>query len=122
VPYSKVEIKANMKMLSWWERYVLCKNVDIDTKLYRQYVQNKHLQRDQRLIMEKLDISTKDSSNSDAEGSSLTLSYRAWNANSLVNWGDFEDVTRPSHGKAPVDDEEFEEEENSDKDEDSDEE
>jgi hypothetical protein len=65
-------------------------------------VQNKHLKRDQRLIMEKLDIPTKDSSDSAAEGSSSTLSYKSWNANSLVNWGDFEDVTGPSHGKAPT--------------------
>jgi hypothetical protein len=43
----------------------------------------------------------------------------------LVNWGDFEDVTGPSHGKAPVNDEESkdeEEEENFGEDEDSDEE
>jgi hypothetical protein len=65
VPSSKVEIKANMKKLSWWERYVFCMSVDIDKKLHRQYVQNKHIQRDQRLIMEKLDI-TKDSSDSAA--------------------------------------------------------
>jgi hypothetical protein len=110
VSSSKVEIKANMKKLTWWERYFLCINVDIDKKLHRQYVQNQHLQRDQRLIMEKLDIATKDSSDSVVEGSSLTLSYRAWNANSLVNWGDFEDVTGPSHGKAPANDEECEEE------------
>jgi hypothetical protein len=77
--------------------------------------------------MEKLDI-TKDSSDSATEGSSLTFSYKAWNSNNLVNWNDFEDVTGPSHGKAPVDDEESEaeeeeeEEENSDKNEDSDEE
>jgi hypothetical protein len=72
--------------------------------------------------MEKLDIATKDSSDSVVEGSSSTLSYRAWNANRLVNWGDFEDVTGPSHGKASANDEESEKEENSDEDEDSDEE
>jgi hypothetical protein len=85
VPSSKVEIKENMKKLTWWERYVLCMNVDIDKKLHRQYVQCKHLQCDQRLIMEKLDITTKDSLDSATEGSSLTLSYKAWNANNLVN-------------------------------------
>jgi hypothetical protein len=127
VPSTKVEIKANMKKLSWWERCVLCMNVDIDKKLHCQYVQDKHIQRDQRLILEKLDI-TKGSSYSAAEGYSSTLAYKAWNSNSLVNWNDFEDVTGPSHGKAPADDEESEaeeeeeEEENSDEDEDSDEE
>jgi hypothetical protein len=45
VPSSKVEIKANMKKLTWWERYFLCINVDIYKKLHSQYVQNKHLQR-----------------------------------------------------------------------------
>jgi hypothetical protein len=35
VPSSKVEIKENMKKLSWWERYVVCMNVDIDKKLHR---------------------------------------------------------------------------------------
>jgi hypothetical protein len=43
----------------------------------------------------------------------------------LVNRGDFEDVTGPSHGKAPANDEESEdeeEEENSGEDKDSDEE
>jgi hypothetical protein len=130
VPSSKVEIKENMKKLTWWQRYVLCMNVDIDKNLHCQYVQNKHLQPDQRLIMEKLDIQPKDTtSDSAAEGSSSTLSYKAWNANSLVNWGDFEDVTGPSRslGKAPVADEESDKEEeseegNSDKNEDSDEE
>jgi hypothetical protein len=67
VPSSKVEIKANMKKLSWWERYVLCMNVDIDKNLHSQYVQNKHIQRDQRRIMDKLDI-PKDTSDSAAEG------------------------------------------------------
>jgi hypothetical protein len=56
VPSSRVEIKANMKKLSWWERYVLCMNVDIDKKLHSQYVRNKHIQHDQRRLMEKLDI------------------------------------------------------------------
>jgi hypothetical protein len=65
VPSSKVEIKANMKKLSWWESYVLSMNVDIDKKLHCQYVQNKHIQHYLRLIMEKLDI-TKDSSDSAA--------------------------------------------------------
>jgi hypothetical protein len=122
MPSSKVEIKENMKKLTWWERYVLCMNVGIYKKLHHQYVQYKHLQRDQRPIMEKSDITTKDSSDSAAEGSSSTLSYKAYNANSLVNWGDFEDVTGPSHGKALTNDEESEEEENFDEDEDSDEE
>jgi hypothetical protein len=125
VPSSWVEIKANMKKLLWWERYVFCMNVDIDKKLHSQYVQNKHIQHDQRLIMEKLEI-PKATSDSAAEGSSSTLSYKAWNSNSLVNWQDFEDVTGPSHGKASTDDEESEAEEeeedgeNFDEDEDSD--
>jgi hypothetical protein len=34
VPSSRVEIKENMKTLSWWEWYVLCMNVDIDKKLH----------------------------------------------------------------------------------------
>jgi hypothetical protein len=119
VPSSKVDIMANMKKLSWWERYVLCMNVDIDKKLHRQYVQNKHIQRDQRRIMEKLEF-TKDTSDPATEGSSSTLPYKTWNSNSLVNWQDFEDVIGPSHGKAPADDEESEageEEEDEDSDE-----
>jgi hypothetical protein len=77
--------------------------------------------------MDKLGIA-KETSDSAAEGSSSTLSYKAWNSNSLVNCLDFEDVTGPSHGKAPMDDEESEAEEekedgeNSDEDENSDEE
>jgi hypothetical protein len=59
-------------------------NVYIDKKLHHQYVQNKHIQCDQRLIMEKLDI-TKVSLDSAAECSSSTLSYKAWNSNGLVN-------------------------------------
>jgi hypothetical protein len=77
--------------------------------------------------MEKLDIPK---TTSEEEGSSSTLSYKAWNSNSLVNWQDFEEVTGPSDGKASPDDEESkaeEEEEEEDgeksnKDEDSDEE
>jgi hypothetical protein len=34
VPSSRVEIKANMKKLYSWKRYVLCMNVDIDKKLH----------------------------------------------------------------------------------------
>jgi hypothetical protein len=127
VPSSRVEIKTNMKKLSWWERYVLCMNVDIDKKLHSQYVRNKHIQRDQRRIMDKLDIPKRDDED---EVSSSTLSYNAWNSKSLVNWQDFEDVTGPSHGRASPDNEESEAEEeeededgeNSDEDEDSDEE
>jgi hypothetical protein len=127
VPSSRVEINANMKKLSWWERYVLCMNVDIDKKLHSQYVRNKHIQRDQRRIMEKLDVPK---TASEEEGSSSTLSYKAWKSKSLVNWQDFEDVTGPSHGKASPDDEESEAKEeeqeedgeNSDEDGDSDEE
>jgi hypothetical protein len=58
VPSSRVEIKANMKKLSLWESYFLWMNVDIDKKLHSQYVCNKHIQHDQRRIMEKLDIVT----------------------------------------------------------------
>jgi hypothetical protein len=35
VPSNKVEIKANMKKLTWWQRYVLCMNMDIDKKLHQ---------------------------------------------------------------------------------------
>jgi hypothetical protein len=83
VPSSRVEIKANMKKLSLWERYVLCMNVDIDKKLHSQYVRNKHIQHDQRRIMEKLDIPK---TAAEEEGYSSTLSYNAWNSKSLVNW------------------------------------
>jgi hypothetical protein len=127
VPSSCVEIKANMKKLSWWERYILCMNVDIDKKLHSQYVRNKHIQRDQRRIMDRLDIPK---NNDEDQISSSTLSYNAWNSKSLVNWQDFEEVTGPSHGRASPDveeskaKEEEEEEygENSDENEDSDEE
>jgi hypothetical protein len=126
VPSSRVEIKANMKKLSWWERYVLWMNVDIDKKLHSQYVRNKHIQHDQRRIMEKLDIPK---TAAEEEGSSSTWSYNAWNSKSLVNWQDFEEVTGPSHGRASPDVEESEAEEeeededgeNSDENEDSDE-
>jgi hypothetical protein len=108
VPSSRVEIKANMKKLSWWERYVLCMNVDIDKKLHSQYVCNKHIQRDQRRIMDKLEIPKNDDED---QVSSSTLSYNAWNSKSLVNWQDFEEVDSPSHGRASPDDEESEAEE-----------
>jgi hypothetical protein len=127
VPSSRVKITANMKKLSWWERYVLCMNVDIDKKLHSQYVRNKNIQRDQRRIMDKLEIPKNDDED---QVSSSTLSYNAWNSKSLVNWQDFEEVTGPSHGRASPDYEESEAEEedededgkNSDKEEDSDEE
>jgi hypothetical protein len=35
VPSSKVEIKENMKKLSWWKRCILCMNVDTEKKLHR---------------------------------------------------------------------------------------
>jgi hypothetical protein len=82
VPSSRVEIKANMKKLSWWERYVVCMNVDNDKKLHSQYVRNKHIQRDQRRIMDKLDIPKTDDED---QVSISTLSYNAWNSKSLVN-------------------------------------
>jgi hypothetical protein len=127
VPSSRVEIKANMMKLSWWERYVLCMNVDIDKKLHSQYVRNKHIQHDQRRIMDKLDIPKTDDED---QVSSSTLSYNAWNPKSLVNSQDFEEVIGPSHGRASPDVEESEAEEeeeeedgkNSDENEDSDEE
>jgi hypothetical protein len=127
VPSSRVEIKANMKKLSWWERYVLCMNVDIDKKLHSQYVRNKHIQCDQRRITDKLDIPKTDDED---QVSSSTLSYNAWNSKILVNWQDFEEVTGPSHGRASLEVEESEAEEeeeeedgkNSDENEDSDEE
>jgi hypothetical protein len=102
-------------------------NVDIDKKLHSQYVRNKHIQHDQRRIMEKLDIPK---TAAEEEGYSSTLSYNAWNSKSLVNWQDFEEVTGPSHGRASPDVEESEAEEeeeeedgeNFDENEDSDEE
>jgi hypothetical protein len=61
--------------------------------------------------MDELDILNKDPPpDTPLEDFRKTLSYNAWNADGLVNWADFEDVTRPSrsHGKDPVDNEETE--------------
>jgi hypothetical protein len=74
VPSSRAEIKTNMKKLSWWERYVLCMNVDIDKKLHSQYVHNKHIQHDQRRIMDKLEIPK---NGDEDQVCSSTLSYNA---------------------------------------------
>jgi hypothetical protein len=81
VPSSKVEIKENMKKLSWWQRYNICMNVDIDI------------------------LNNNPPPSIRAEVYGETLSYKAWNDNSLVNWADFKDVTRSStsRDKDPVD-------------------
>jgi hypothetical protein len=99
-------------------------NVDFDKKLHRQYVQNKHINHNQKAIMDELDIRNKNPTpDTPPEESKKTLCYNAWNANNLVNWVDFEDVTGPSrsHGKDPMDNEELEDKEE-EEDEDSDEE
>jgi hypothetical protein len=86
VPSSKVEIKENIKKLTWWQRYVLCMNVDIDKKLHQQYVQSKHPNHNQKLIMDELDIRNKNPKlDTPLEDSGKTLSYKTWIANCLVN-------------------------------------
>jgi hypothetical protein len=88
-------------------------NVGIDKKLHQQYVKNKHPNHNQKLITDELVIRNKNPKpDTPPEDSGKTLSYKTWNANSLVNWGDFEDVTGPSCslGKDPMDNEESEEE------------
>ena len=88
---SKGILRNNLKKASFWQRILCCMNVDIRHGQYDQYVQNKHILDNQKLIIDEIRVSRGEKPSTPSPESSGTPPYDKWSKR-LVNWSDFDIV------------------------------
>ena len=89
------EVRSKVKKLSWFQRTLLCMNIDIRKGQYENYKSNK------KILRECSKWQNEDEAETAAQESDDTLSYGAW-SKGRVNWDDFEDTASgPSTAAGP---------------------
>jgi hypothetical protein len=76
-------ITKEVKKLSWFQKHVLCMNVEIHKENYQGYRERKEIMDTQRLILHKLS-----GDQGDAPVPSAPIEYKQWN-NSRFDWSSF---------------------------------
>jgi hypothetical protein len=110
---SNNEFGQEFKKLNWFQRNVLCMNVDIRHKQYESYIAQKHMNDNQQALHKAFRASQPGYVESPPSSlSSDTHSYGKW-SKGLTNWQAFEEVTSGTsnvrHGKKPMASEDIEE-------------
>jgi hypothetical protein len=111
---SNNEFGQEFKKLNWFQRNVLCMNVDIRHKQYESYIAQKHMNDNQQALHMAFRASRPGYvASPPSSSSSGTQSYGKW-SKGLTDWQAFEEVTsgtaNVSQGKkpmAPEDDEDY---------------
>jgi hypothetical protein len=105
---SKDEFVQEYKKLNWFQRNVLCMNVDICHKQYDSYVAQKHMNDNQQALHKAFRATRLGYVESPSSPSSGTHSYGKW-SKGFVDWQAFDEVTSHpfgassvSHGKQPM--------------------
>jgi hypothetical protein len=110
---SNNEFGPEFKKLNWFQRNVLCMNVDIRHKQYESYIAQKHMNDNQQAIHKAFRASRPGYVESPPSSSSSgTYSYGKW-SKGLTDWQAFEEVNSGTsnvrHGKKPMASEDIEE-------------
>jgi hypothetical protein len=110
---SNNEFGKEFKMLNWFQRNVLCMNVDIRHKQYESYIAQKHMNDNLQALHKAFRASRPRYVESPPSSSSSdTHSYGKW-SKGLTDWQAFEEVTSGTsnvpHGKKPMAPEDIEE-------------
>jgi hypothetical protein len=103
---SNNEFGQEFKKLNWFQRNVLCMNVDIHHKQYESYITQKHMNDNQQALHKAFRASQSGYVESPPSSSSSgTHSYGKW-SKGLTDWQAFEEVTSGTsnvpHGKKPM--------------------
>ena len=88
---SKGIVRQKLKKANFWQRTFCCMNVDIRHGQYDQYVQNKHIIDNQKIIIDELRTNRGEKLSTPSSESSGTPPYEQWSKR-LVNWSDFDVV------------------------------
>jgi len=110
---SNNEFGQEFKKLNWFQRNVLCMNVDICHKQYESYIAQKHMNDNQQALHKAFWASQPGYVGSHPSSSSSgTHSYGKW-SKGLTDWQAFEEVTSGTsnvrHGKKPMASDDIEE-------------
>jgi hypothetical protein len=110
---SNNEFAQEYKKLNWFQRNVLCMNVDICHKQYESYIAQKHINDNQDILHKAFRKAQPGYVESPPSSSSSgTHSYGKW-SKGLTDWQAFEEVTSGTsnvhHGKKPMESDDIEE-------------